>query len=79
MQGEVVHLLVVAAHEHRHLVDKRSRAAGAVAVHAQLRALAVEEHDLGVLAANVYQCLCLWETIAGENGRGNDLLHEFGV
>ena len=79
LHGEVVHLLVAAAHEHRHLVDEGTRTTGAVAVHAQLHRLAVEEHHFGVLTADIDERLGLGITVAGEDGGRYDLLYECGA
>ena len=53
-QGKVVQLVNTDIQKHGHLVDEGSRAAGAVAVHAQVGSMSVlEEHHLGVLAADI--------------------------
>ena len=53
-RGQAVKLVNAHTKQHGHLVDERSRAAGAVAVHAQVGgAPFAEEHHLGVLAADV--------------------------
>ena len=68
----------VGVEQRRHLVDERSRAAGAGAVHALLDAV-VEVDDLGVLAAELDGAVGLGnERLHGALG-GDDLLHELEV
>ena len=74
----VVHLAVGATHQHCHLINESSRATGAVAVHAQLHALAVEEHHFCILAADVDQGFGFGITMTGKHGGGNNLLHKLG-
>ena len=79
LQGEVVHPLIVTAHEHRHLVDEGAGAARTVAVHTQLRGLPVEEHHLGILAADIDQRLRLWVTVTCKHCGSDNLLHKLGI
>ena len=61
LQGQAVEFVNAHIEQYGHLVDKRSRASGAVAVHAQVGALALaEEHHFGVLAAYVNHRCYLW-------------------
>ena len=79
LQGKVVHLLIVTAHEHRHLIDESTCASRTVTVHTQFRSLPIEEHHLGILAADIYQCLCFRITLACKHRRSHNLLHKLSI
>ena len=72
--GQFAHALVVASEEQSHLIDKRTGAARAVAVHAQLRALTIEEDHLGILAADVHECPGFGIAVAGKHRGSHNLL-----
>ena len=64
--------------QHRHLVDEGARAARARAVHALLQ-LAGQEHDLGVLAAQLDDHVRLRHVHADRLAGGKHFLHEVDV
>ena len=72
--GQLAHALVVAAEQQGHLIDKRAGASRAVAVHAQFRALTIEEDHLGILAADVHECTGLGIAVAGKHRGSHNLL-----
>ena len=72
--GQLAHALVVAAEQQSHLIDKRPGASRAVAVHAQLRTLPIEEDHLGILAADVHQRTRLGIAVAGKHRGCHHLL-----
>ena len=76
LHGQLAHLLVVHAHQHAHLVDECTRAAGTVAIHAQLHFSTMEEDDLGVLATDVDERLGLGMCILGIDGCSHHLLYK---
>ena len=57
------------------MIDERSRAARADAVHALFRRVA-EIRDLRVLAAKLHDCIRLRNELLHGRRAGNDLLHE---
>ena len=54
--GRFIQSVCVRIEQHRHLVDKRARAAGAGSVHSLFDGLAIER-DLGVLSAELDGCI----------------------
>lgn len=76
LQGQFTQARHLDAQQQGHLVDEGARAAGAVAVHAQVGAALVEEHHLGVLAADVDQHGGLRVAVPHVLRGGHDLLHE---
>ena len=79
VHGQFAHALVVYTHQHRHLVNEGSCTACAIAIHAQFHVLAIEKHHFGIFASDVYQCLCLWITIPGEDSGSYHLLGELNA
>ena len=72
-----VHLLHVGAEDDGHLVDERARSASTVPVHAQVLGFRVlEEHDLGILSADVYHGAHLRVVLLYRLRGGHHLLHK---
>jgi len=62
--------------EGRHLVDESACAAGAGAVHADVRRSGIEEDQLGIFAADIHERMHLRVKPADDFRRGNDFLNE---
>ena len=72
-----VHLLHIDAEDDGHLVDERARSASTVPVHAQVLGFRVlEEHDLGILSADVYHGAYVRVVLLHCLRGGHHLLHK---
>ena len=75
LEGELIQLVYRHIHERGHLVDEGSGASGAGAVHPLLQRTA-EKDDLGVLAAQLDDCVGVRDIGVHRGGGGVHLLHK---